>query len=65
VVVDIRRSLPTFGEWESFDLVDERNLQLYVQIGSAHGFCALSEHGKCHKLCALRTEVLLCTSSRN
>jgi dTDP-4-dehydrorhamnose 3,5-epimerase len=43
VVVDIRRSSPTFGEWESFDLDDERNLQLYVPIGFAHGFCALSE----------------------
>jgi dTDP-4-dehydrorhamnose 3,5-epimerase len=43
VVVDIRRSSPTFGEWESFDLDDERNLQLYVPIGFAHGFCALSD----------------------
>ena len=43
VVVDIRRSSPTFGEWESFDLDDKRNLQLYVPIGFAHGFCALSE----------------------
>lgn len=42
VVVDIRRSSPTFGEWESFELDDERNLQLYVPIGFAHGFCALS-----------------------
>ncbi len=43
VVLDIRRSSPTFGEWEPFDLDDERNLQLYVPIGFAHGFCALSE----------------------
>ena len=43
VVVDIRRSSATFGEWESFELDDERNLQLYVPIGFAHGFCALSE----------------------
>ena len=43
VVVDIRRSSPTFGQWESFELDDERNLQLYVPIGFAHGFCALSE----------------------
>jgi dTDP-4-dehydrorhamnose 3,5-epimerase len=43
VVVDIRRSSPTFGEWESFDLDDERNLQLYVPIGFAHGFCAVSD----------------------
>lgn len=43
VVVDIRRSSPTFGQWESVELDDERNLQLYVPIGFAHGFCALSE----------------------
>jgi dTDP-4-dehydrorhamnose 3,5-epimerase len=43
VVVDIRRSSPTFGEWESFELDDERNLQLYIPIGFAHGFCALSD----------------------
>ena len=42
VVVDIRRSSPTFGEWESFELDDNQNLQLYVPIGFAHGFCALS-----------------------
>lgn len=42
-VVDIRRSSPTFGEWESFELDDERNLQLFVPIGFAHGFCALSD----------------------
>ena len=43
VVVDIRRSSPTFGEWESFELDDERNLQVYVPTGFAHGFCALSD----------------------
>lgn len=43
VVVDVRRSSPTFGEWESFELDDVRHLQLYVPIGFAHGFCALSE----------------------
>lgn len=43
VVVDIRRSSPTFGEWESFELDDERHLQLYIPVGFAHGFCALTE----------------------
>ena len=43
VVVDIRRNSPTFGEWESLELDDERNLQLYVPIGFAHGFCAVSD----------------------
>jgi len=43
VVVDIRRSSPTFGQWESFSLDDESHRQLYVPIGFAHGFCATSE----------------------
>ena len=43
VALDIRRSSPTFGEWEAFELDDERNLQLFVPIGFAHGFCAMSE----------------------
>jgi dTDP-4-dehydrorhamnose 3,5-epimerase len=43
VVVDIRPGSSTFGTWESFDLDDERHLQLYVPLGFAHGFCAVSE----------------------
>ena len=42
VVVDVRRSSPTFGQWESFDLDDELNRQLFVPVGFAHGFCAIS-----------------------
>ena len=43
VLVDIRRGSPTFGEWEAFELDDERLLQLYVPVGFAHGFCVTSE----------------------
>jgi dTDP-4-dehydrorhamnose 3,5-epimerase len=43
VVVDVRRGSPTFGQWESVELDDERHRQLYVPIGFAHGFCVLSE----------------------
>ncbi len=43
VVVDIRRGSPTFGEWESHVLDDERMRQLYVPIGFAHGFCVTTE----------------------
>lgn len=42
VVVDIRRSSPTFGEHEAFELDDVLHRQLYVPVGFAHGFCALS-----------------------
>jgi dTDP-4-dehydrorhamnose 3,5-epimerase len=43
VIVDIRRDSPTFGEWESFELDDERLLQLFVPVGFAHGFCVTSD----------------------
>lgn len=42
VVVDIRRSSPTFGQHEAFDLDDVLHRQLYVPVGFAHGFCVLS-----------------------
>lgn len=43
VVVDLRRSSSTFGQWEAFELDDELHHQLFVPIGFAHGFCARSE----------------------
>ena len=43
VVVDLRRSSPTYGEWESFVLDDQRMCQVYVPVGFAHGFCVTSE----------------------
>jgi dTDP-4-dehydrorhamnose 3,5-epimerase len=42
-VVDLRRTSPTFGQWEGFVLDDVTHRQLYVPIGFAHGFCVLSE----------------------
>jgi dTDP-4-dehydrorhamnose 3,5-epimerase len=43
VIVDLRRGSPTFGEWETVELDDERGLQLYIPIGFGHGFCVLSD----------------------
>jgi dTDP-4-dehydrorhamnose 3,5-epimerase len=43
VVVDLRRSSATYGEWEAHELDDERARQLYIPIGFALGFCVLSE----------------------
>lgn len=43
VVVDLRRSSPTFGKWRGFTLTGEKKEQLYVPRGFAHGFCVLSE----------------------
>jgi dTDP-4-dehydrorhamnose 3,5-epimerase len=43
VVVDLRRSSPTFGQWEAFELDDENGRMVYCPIGFAHGFCVTSD----------------------
>lgn len=43
VTVDLRRSSPTFGRWQGFDLDDETGRMLFVPVGFAHGFCVTSE----------------------
>ncbi len=43
VAVDIRRDSPTFGQWEGFELDDVDHRQVFVPVGFAHGFCALSD----------------------
>lgn len=42
VVVDLRRSSPTFGRWEGFVLSAENRLELWVPPGLAHGFYVIS-----------------------
>ena len=46
VVVDIRRSSPTFGQWEGAHLSAANYQQLWVPAGFAHGFLTLSEHAE-------------------
>jgi dTDP-4-dehydrorhamnose 3,5-epimerase len=43
VVVDLRHGSPTFGQWEGFELDDDRAHQLFVPVGFGHGFCVTSE----------------------
>jgi dTDP-4-dehydrorhamnose 3,5-epimerase len=43
VAVDIRRSSPTFGQWEGLRLSAEAKNMLWVPAGFAHGFYVLSD----------------------
>ena len=43
VAVDIRRTSKTFGKWVGMELSEEKNNQLWVPPGFAHGFLVLSE----------------------
>ena len=43
VIVDLRPTSPTTGNWESFELRGDTQVSLYVPAGCAHGFQALTE----------------------
>ena len=43
VAVDIRRSSPTYGKWVSQILSAENKRQVWIPVGFAHGFMALSD----------------------
>ena len=43
VVVDLRRSSPSFGQWEGIILSAQNYKQVWVPEGFAHGFLVLSE----------------------
>lgn len=43
VVVDLRRSSPTFGHWLGMTLDAQHHKQLWIPAGFAHGFLVLSD----------------------
>ncbi len=43
VIVDLRKSSPSFGKWQGFKLTDENRLALYIPRGFAHGFAAITD----------------------
>jgi dTDP-4-dehydrorhamnose 3,5-epimerase len=43
VIVDLRDTSPTYGNWENFELGDDSQVSLYVPAGCPHGFQALTD----------------------
>jgi dTDP-4-dehydrorhamnose 3,5-epimerase len=43
VMVDLRRSSPTFGRWHAETLTSGNRLMLYIPAGFAHGFQTLAD----------------------
>ncbi len=46
VVVDLRKSSPTFGQWEGCLLSSSNHYQLWIPPGFAHGFLTLSDEAE-------------------
>lgn len=44
VIVDIRKSSPTFGKWEKFEISGKNFEMVFVPHGFAHGFVTLEDN---------------------
>jgi dTDP-4-dehydrorhamnose 3,5-epimerase len=43
VAVDLRRGSATFGRWFGIELSETNRKQVFIPVGFAHGFCALTD----------------------
>ena len=48
VIVDLRKSSPTFGVWDGYNLTVDAHERLWVPPGCAHGFLVLSDLADFH-----------------
>tara|TARA_Y200000002_G_scaffold378835_1_gene386981 strand:+ start:204 stop:749 length:546 start_codon:yes stop_codon:yes gene_type:complete len=46
IVVDLRKSSKTFGDWCAFEISSNNNKQVFIPEGFAHGFLALQDDTK-------------------
>ena len=46
IVVDLRKSSETFGDWCTFEISSKNNKQIFIPEGFAHGFLALQNDTK-------------------
>ena len=51
VAIDLRRSSPTFGKWQAFELSADNRHSLMLGYGIGHAFLALEESTKVTYLC--------------
>jgi dTDP-4-dehydrorhamnose 3,5-epimerase len=51
VFVDLREDSPTFGQWDSVDLIPNGN-RLFIPKGCAHGFLTLEDSSEFNYLCS-------------
>lgn len=48
VIVDLRKSSPTYGEWDGYNLTADAHERLWIPPGCAHGFLVVSETADFH-----------------
>lgn len=46
IVVDLRKSSKTFGDWCTFEISSKNNKQIFIPEGFAHGFLAMQDDTK-------------------
>lgn len=53
VIVDLRKSSPTFGVWDGYLLTTDAHERLWVPPGCAHGFLVISDTCDFHYKCTM------------